>query len=319
MSAAGLAAALVDGIGLLQAIERDPSTRRQRFEDYRSRHAAFQPVLLEDHPPGSVRTERDLHLEHPELGGVSLAWREQKGSPWALLYADHWAAQYVFAVDNAPVTIRSALAALRFVMGTAPDLLGSLIERELIDRAARERAPDVSREEIQDEADRLRREHGLHEAERLRAWLSEAGMDEDAFIQAAEDGARRRKWADALTAERIEARFAQAPSDFDRIAALDVTARSLEGAARLREESSRASAWAAVERCLSDVAQARLRRCYAWQAAAPALGDACRVLLIIERAPARLDAQTAANVKERLVREWVEERRKSAAIRWFWP
>jgi hypothetical protein len=319
MSSADLAAALAEGVALLRKIHADPVRQDEQLAAYRGRHAPFHPVLLTDQPPGSHRVERDLHFQHVELGGISLSWREQDGSPWALLYADHWAAQYVFSVNNAPVTIRGALAALRFIAGRAPDVLSQLIECELIDAAVRELAPQVSHEEIQSEVDRRRRALGLHEADRLKAWLSEVGMNEEAFIEAAAHDVQRRKWAEQLTADKLGARFAAAPSEFDRVTLIDVIARSPEAAERIREAVSNDAPWAVVDRFLSDIAHAELRRCFACEAAASTARDPCRVLLIVGHKPAHLDEHTASAIRERLVAEWVEEQRRSARIEWFWP
>ena len=319
MSSPDIAAALAEGVALLREIHRDPATQDEQLAAYRTRHAAFHPVLLTDQAPGSHRIERDLHFQHAELGGISLSWREQDGSPWALLYADHWAAQYVFSVNNAPVTIRGALTALRFIAGRTPYILSELTEGELIDAAVRELAPQVSQEEIQNEVDRRRRELGLHEADRLKAWLSEVGMNEEAFIEAAAHEVRCRKWAETLTADTLKARFDVAPSDFERMTLIDVTARSPEAAERIREAVSKNAPWSVVDRCLSDIAHAELRRCFAYEAAASAASNSCRVLLVIEHKPAHLDDRTASAVRERLVGEWVEEQRRSARIQWFWP
>lgn len=318
MSDSALATALADGVALLQHIHREPLTLGERLRAYQRDYAAWRPVVLTDHPPGSHRIERDLHLDHSELGGISLSWREQGGSPWALLYADHWAAQYVCTVNDSPVTIRTALNALRFGIRGAPDMLAKLVDHEIVGHAVRELDPIITTDEVQAEVNARRRDRGLHEAATFRAWLAESGMSEETFIESATQAVQRRKWVHATTADRVQARFDESPGDFDRLTRFEITATSSETAARIRTDAATESPWVILEKRMSEVRQAYLQRCFAFETLLPPDENDCRVTLVIDRTAAILDADTASAIRDRLVHEWVGEQRRSVRIQWFW-
>lgn len=316
MDAATLASALADGVALLRDLDAADASRADRVAVFERTHAALRPMLLTDHPPGSPRAERDLHFLHPDGGAISLSWREQDGSPWALLYADHWAAQYVFAIDDVPVTIRSALIALRCGVVRGTDVLETLVSQELVDREVRRHPTGVTDDELQAAVNDQRRALHLHDASAFRAWLDASGMTDAEFIEGAEGIVQRRKWAEALTAGVLQERFDASRAGFDRVTILEVTAHSEAAAGRLSVMSHAASPLAALGDHLADVAHARVRRCFGNRVPAP--GGSTQLVLQLERTDAVLDDETTDAVREMLVREWLVERRAAVRVRWFW-
>lgn len=310
-----LPAALADAVALLRALALEDADGAATLEAFRAAHPGFRATLCEDRPPGSGRVERDLHLEHEALGGVSVAWREQDGSPWALLYADHWASQYVLSVDERPVTIREALLTLRLEGARSPDLVTALVNRELVASAVAALDPPVSAAAVQAERDRLIRRHGLEEEEALEAWLRDMEMTRQDLAEVARESARTRAWEDAVTSGSVRARFEAAPGDWERVAFVDLTGG--DAAEALREEVAGGTPWTEALEALPPGAHVTVRSGFAGQVtrwgAEP--GRACFVL---SRWPAELDAATAAAIRRVLLEEWLEERRRQARIRWYW-
>jgi hypothetical protein len=308
--------ALADGVDLLRAIDGDSAAADALMAAYRDRHPDVRCTILEDRPPGSTRTERDLHLVHPDVGGISIAWREQDGSPWAVTYADHWAAHYVLSVDARPVTIRGALLALR--SGAGPDVLGALVDEALIGTAVDALDPRLSDEQVQDEVDRARRALGLHQRTRFLSWLAEVGLDETEFVGLCTERVRRAAWEDVLTSGQIEERFTAARSDFDVVTVLEIIGCASSGAAHLRAALAQGSPWQALLERLPAGCTATVRTRRAFELGA--LPDVeAGIRIVVSRTPAEdLDAATVAAVRRVLVEAWLEERRAAARVHWYW-
>ena len=309
-----LGAALADGVELLRALAAGTVSEVRALEDFRRRHPGLRATVLVDRPPGSAREERDLHLEHDELGGVSLAWRAQDGAPWALLYADHWASQYVLSVNERPVTIREALVALRMEGTRSPDMVSALVARELISSAVDAMDPAVGPSELQAEVDAMRWRHGLRERTRLLAWLDEAGLTEEAFVDAAREAVRVHKWEDVLVAGRVAPRFAASTSRWERVTWIEMDEG--EPAARLRAAVAAGERWTDTLALLPVGGRATVVRGFEAEAHAATAGGRARV--IVQREPAVLDAATERAIRVALVREWVEAQRETARIVWYW-
>src|SRR5687767_453939 len=101
--------ALAHAVSFLQELPRrreEVTDARARLEEFRQAHPGLRADLLVDQPPASPRADYDLLLGHPQGGTVALNWRADEGVPWAVDYADHWAANYVVTVNEKCVTVQ---------------------------------------------------------------------------------------------------------------------------------------------------------------------------------------------------------------------
>src|SRR5262245_32273598 len=105
-------AALSEGIAFLRDLppgRGEVAASRSRLEAFRAAHPGLRVDLLVDQPPGSPRVDYDLLLGGPDGSTVALNWRPDRGLPWVVDYADHWAANFVVSVNRKDVTVQQAL------------------------------------------------------------------------------------------------------------------------------------------------------------------------------------------------------------------
>src|SRR5262249_52159125 len=163
--------ALSGAVSLLRGLPREREGMpegRARLEHFRREYPGVRADLLVDQPPASRQVDYDLMLSHPEGGTLALSWRADGGVPWAVQYADHWAANYVLTVDAREVTIQQALLFLKLTGDREPDLMTELVDQQLIAMAIDADPPPVSDEELQRAADEFRRASRLLNAESTR-------------------------------------------------------------------------------------------------------------------------------------------------------
>ncbi|HEY9606041.1 MAG TPA: peptidylprolyl isomerase [Allocoleopsis sp.] len=92
-----------------------------------------------------------------------------------------------------------------------------ILQQSAIERVTRERGIAVTPEEIQDEAERQRRERRLEKASDTLAWLAAQKITPDDWEAGIRDRLLAQKLADHLFAKEVEKFFAQNRLDFDRV------------------------------------------------------------------------------------------------------
>ena len=92
-----------------------------------------------------------------------------------------------------------------------------ILQQRVIEQAAQERGLTVTPEEIQAEADRMRREKRLERAADTLAWLAEEMMTPDDWEEGIRDRLLSKKLAEHLFAKDVEKLFTQNRLNFDQI------------------------------------------------------------------------------------------------------
>ena len=92
-----------------------------------------------------------------------------------------------------------------------------ILHQRIIEQAAQERGITVTPEEIQAEADRLRREKHLEKVADTLAWLAEQMITADEWEAGIRDSLLAQKLAESLFAKEVEKFFAQNRLDFEQI------------------------------------------------------------------------------------------------------
>ena len=320
----------------------DASEAQRRTTAWQEQHPDVRVDLLVDRPPGSPRAEYDLLLGDPAGGTLALTWREEDGLPWAVSYADHWAANYVVTVDDGRgagvdgqgITVQQALLALQMSAEAHPSILDELVSYQLLLQAIERERPATTAEELQQAADAFRRQKGLHSAAETLRWLEELGMPLAQFESMLEVTVQARKVRQQVVAERIDAYFEEHSAEYDRLRVLQVRTPSLDVAEHLAARAHAVGLLAAAAPLFSNVAvpveisvgtgfartlPAELRAAASGETVGPFLDDrSCQIAYVYGRQAASLDAETRAAVDEAVFQAWLAERRAAATVRWHW-
>lgn len=97
------------------------------------------------------------------------------------------------------------------------ELYERILSQKIIEQASRERGITVTGEEIQAEAERVRREQRLEKAADTLAWLADRMVTPDEWEAGIRDRLLQKKLAKSLFERDIEKYFAQNKLDFDRV------------------------------------------------------------------------------------------------------
>lgn len=310
-------------------------------EEIRRELAVLQAQLRRDHP--DVRLDLASHPESFDGSAshdvivrgagrtLSIGVAGSPLLPWPLRGVVRPTDQVVLRVNGHVLTMGEAVHVLD---GTfeEPRLLRELVHAAVISHACIEDPVEISDAELQQAADAFRRAKGLCDAEQTGQWLDEHGLTPERFAglveRAAALAAFRRR---AATAGRVEAAFARNRSDYARLtvawAALPIDA-GLPGDAGLWTDPMRA--------VLAAHAAGRDGAVCRWLArdlppgasalAAAPVGEPVDVSLagntvlavVLARAEASLDAETRLLVEQDVFTEWLEERRRTADVEWYW-
>lgn len=92
-----------------------------------------------------------------------------------------------------------------------------ILYRRIVDRAARERQISISPEEIQEEADQIRRENRLEKASDTMDWLENNMMTAEEWEAGITERLLEKKLAEHLFNSEVEKFFAQNKLDYDRV------------------------------------------------------------------------------------------------------
>jgi len=329
---------LLRAVSLLKELPHgrgDMETARRRVNLFRTAHPGVRADLLVDQPPASAYADYDLMLEHPDGGSVVLSWQPDGGTPWSVAYADHWAANYVASVNQRDVTIQEALLFLQLAFDQYPDLMAEVVDQALIAQAIEEHPEAVDDTELQAAADEFRNTHGLCRADDTHRWLQERGLSVERLEELLVRLIRRRKLEAQVADGPTHTYFEDHPRDFDTVRFFRVTTVSKAVAARLAEAARKNGLVHATHLLLPGLVDGdltvSLKSQYAIHLPADiasadagvvvgpvAEGDVFWVAQILHRQPARLDVQSRAVIRERLIREWLADRRRNATVRWHW-
>lgn len=92
-----------------------------------------------------------------------------------------------------------------------------MLYRQIVDRAARERQISISPDEIQEEADRIRRENRLEKASDTMVWLENNMMTAEEWEKGITERLLETKLSEHLFNSEVEKFFAQNKLDYDRV------------------------------------------------------------------------------------------------------
>ena len=332
---AAFRAALADAADTLAALPR----RRGAVDDARERvarlaaaHPAVRVDVAVQLAPASNEADYDLLLGHPDGGTLALTYRPDRGSPWFVDYADHWAANYVLTVGDLPLTVQQALTALQVRGAESPGLIESLIDDVLVEQEMERDRPEVTPDEAQAAVNAFRAARGLHSAAATHAWLARLGWSVELFQSLIENGVRARKLRERVTANDVEPYFHAHRRDFALVRLFRVETPTAHTAREIAERAAEQGLLGAVERGGGGRVAGTLSTARAHELppeladapvgyiAGPALARGRHwVAEVLARDEVTLDdAATRSAVRDVLFRRWLDAQREGRAVRWHW-
>lgn len=327
---------LAKAIALLRKLPRDREAVAEAYtllNELRGAYPGIRMDLLVDLPPGSAEVDYDFLLEHPEGGTLALNWRADEGTPWAVEYADHHAANYVVTVNDEPVTVQQALLLLRLMEQQRPGLMDEMIDAQLINQAIRKEPPPVSAGELQRAADAFRTAHGLTRAEAFWRWLDTMGLSMKRFESVMEWIVQREKLQERITEDDIEVYFYSNQNSLERVKVFRVELPDQVLASRLVKMAGErdlvqaacmhlaqgAVLTASLENCTAANLPDELINVSTGSLAGPVAGESTFwIAQVLRREPPQLDLTTRRFIRERLFDQWLDELRQKATVRWHW-
>jgi len=341
-----LARTLASSLEFLQSLAHDsvrPEEAQQRLRFLQASSPGLKLDLLWEEEAYDQFVHYDVLLHLDTGGTVSLSFCPDRAVPWPLRGVHRWNDADLLRVNHTVMRMDQAIGCLDLIWNE-DRIISRLINVCIIQEELEQNPLELSDAELQHTMDAFRRAHRLYKAEDTFRWMERQGMTQDKLERLVADEAIVGKLRDKITAGRIEDYFEQHRANFDSacIARIDYPdAESAEqalsqircGQADFYEAAQRQAVAAAVR---SGEASSHLfsvvRRgppgaewktalfsAVPGQVIGPVRdGDSSALVRVLSFAPACLDEPTRRVIQKILFAEWLEERRQTATIEWFW-
>jgi putative peptide maturation system protein len=327
----------------LWALSRDevrPEDALRRLRGLREVYAECGVELLWEEDAYSKTMHYDVLLHVEGEGSVSLSVCPQGETPWPLRGVQRRRERDLVRVNRETVDVMSAMAVID-IMRHKTQVMAHLVSQCLIQGAVRDRALEVSDEEVEAVVDRFRRRRGLYGIEQTHEWLAQRGMTPEDLYRLLAGEAGKIKLREEIAQGRIEEYFASHEREFDTARLARLRVRGEEEAGRLYDKLSAGELdffEAAQRQFLGDVQPGTsellvvVRREQMPPAYSDAIfraepgellgpfqnGDEYDIVRVLQISRAKIDQDTREAVKDRLFQEWLERERQKATVEWFW-
>lgn len=204
-----------------------------------------------------------------------------------------------------------------------------ILYRKVVERSAGERGISVTPQEIQEEADRIRRENRLEKAADTLAWLANQRISPEDWEEGIIDRLLAKKLANHLFEKDVEKVFAQNKLDYDRVLLYQIVLNSKKLAYELLYQLEEREIGFYQAAHLYDIDPERRERCGCegkierWSLmpaiAAAVFGHPCgevigpieteqtyHLLLVEELIPAELTPERKQKIQEQMFHQWLE-------------
>jgi len=239
-------------------------------------------------------------------------------------------------LEGEPVSLYELLHAYK-VTGQLNQLLDEAIQNKLIAATARAEGLQLTDEELQQGADAFRQTHRLQKATDTHDWLTERHLNVEDLQGHIERLLLRQKLAERVTHSQVERYFAENRSQFDRVRLAQIVVEregvALELLSQLQEEeadfavlarkhslhrdSRQAGGFLGVtgRKSLSPAVEAAVFGAKNGSVVGPfKTAQGYHLIKVEEILPAVLDDKTAAAIRDRLFRDWLQDHVKRAKI-----
>lgn len=332
--------ALHDAAELLAKLRQErtgPEDAQAAVQALKARHPDLWLNLVWEQERFQESIHYDL-LVGDEAGTYSLSYCADEGLPWPVRGIQRVDDSLIVRVNTGEVRIEHAMSSLDYAWHTL-HVGRHFIHMSLIDQEIRARGIEVSDAELDEMMLRFRRKRRLLTREQVERWMLEHGTTEVQLAGHLRDERAREKLKAQVVAGREEAYFQSHRADFERIQAarlfipdsaeaLRLHAR-LQGSpeqllavarARFLETGETGELFSTLERGELEPDQASLVfAAEPGQLAEPIpSGEGYELVWVMQKLPARFDEATRRKIADRLFDAWLEEKRRTARVEWFW-
>jgi putative peptide maturation system protein len=340
---------LVETLEYLVTLVRDgirPEDARSGLRPLQMRHSEVGIQLIWEEEPYNRSIHYDALLHLPE-GTASLSYCDDRAMPWPLRGVHRWSDAELVRVNNSVLRVDQAIACLDFIWEECR-ITDQLVNICLVQEELEKHPIDLSDQELQRATDSFRSARKLYRAEDTYDWMERRGITQQQLERLAGNQATIAKLRDRLVGSRVQDYFDGHSADFDTayIARFFLTDETLalETAERIRsgevnfldaaqcafvtaKQSQRpirptgdGDLFSAVQRREAPV---ELRESLFGSAPGSVLGptrdqDRYGIIRVLSVVPPTLDEPTRNSIKKILFEEWLEERRSTATVEWFW-
>jgi putative peptide maturation system protein len=317
----------------------DPAVARELLNGLRARHSEVRLRLVWQREEYDASLQYELLAIRASGDVVTLAYCRNRTLPWSFRGGHRASERLLLRVNGVPMELDQAIACLDSLWDAAP-LTDRLVTACLLRQELDEAPVALSTEALQTAMDAFRRARGLLTAAQTTEWLGHRGLSHSDLerLVAAEA---------AVAVIRQRATEGHAPAYFEehrgglstaRVARLTfASARAASDAAR--EIKDGADFFAVAERSfvegllmtspelfgvvrrdeLGEEIGGRVFEAHPGATVGPVATDGgYAVIRVITVTGAVLDEATVALIERRLFALWLEARRRSARVEWFW-
>lgn len=335
-----LLAVVRDALALLVTLraERVPvEEAMERLRPLRERHAGYWINMVWERETFGDTIHYDI-LVGDDRGTYSLSHCADEETPWAVRGTQRINESLVVRVNDEPVYIHQAITSLDHAWHTL-HVGRHFMDMCLVDKELRVNPVEVTDEELSDAMTEFRRRRRLFTVAQVERWMREHGTPQVQLEAHLRDEVARAKLRLRVAAGREDAYFQQHRAGFDRVQVARIQAADQDEALRLYEQlrgaperflrvaQERFLAGGSEEGLFATLQRSELHREQAeilfagqpGQVLAPVpSGQGYELVQVLGFVPARLDDATRQQIRDALFEEWLDERRRTARVEWFW-
>jgi putative peptide maturation system protein len=332
---------VIDTLDYLMSIVREgtePEEAKSGLRPLQRRHSDVAMHLIWEEEAYDRSHHYDALLNLPEGGTVSISYCEDRAKPWPLRGVLRWSDADLLRVNNNVLKVDQAIACLDFIWDDAR-ITDRLVNVCLIQEELERNPVELSDDELQAAMDAFRRARKLHKAADTHRWMQRRGVTYQELERIATSEATIQKLRDNLVASRVGDYFEAHTCSFDTAHFVHLAMRHEVGAQELCEQlrggaidffetaqnlfvakQSTAPVFRAVQRRdTPEEFRAELFQSAAGSVLGPVRDeDGYALVRVLSVVKAKLDDPTRDAIKKILFEEWLEKRRGTASIEWFW-
>ncbi|MFE8603578.1 TIGR04500 family putative peptide maturation system protein [Archangium violaceum] len=333
-------AAARDAMALLVELREErtgPEAAQARFQALRARHPEPWMNIVWEHESYQEMIHYDI-LVGDDSGTFSLSYCADEELPWPVRGIQRFNESVVVRVNDAPIRISEAITSLDHAWHTL-HIGRHLLHMSLIDQEIRARGIETSDEELAEALVRFRKKRRLFTPAQVELWMVEHGTTQAELERHLRDEQGREKLKEQVVAGQEEAYFKEHRSGFERVRAARLYVPERDEALRLYgklrgnpsqlltvaqarfvETGDEDALFTTLERRELDAEQAALVfGTQPGELTGPVpSGEGYELLWVMQVLPGQFDETTRQRISSLLFDAWLEEKRRSARVEWFW-
>ena len=333
-------AAICEASALLVTLRRDkvaPEAAWRAFLELRQRHAGIWMNLVWEEETYGADLHYDILLE-ADQGTFSLSYCADEQTPWAVRGLQRVNESLVVRVNDRPLRISQAMTCLDYVWGEL-HIGRHLIHVSLVEQELLQMGLEASPDEMAEAMLHFRHKRDLYTVEQVERWLVEHGTSQAMLENHVRDEVLRDKLRRRVATGQEAAYFERHRREFDRVRAARFHVADAAQAGRLHDKLRRepqqflamaqahflehgadGDLWVTLRRGELEPEQAELVFATPAGQVAPPVpsGEGYDLVLVLQHLAAELDVATRETIIGLVFDEWLEEKRRTARVEWFW-